>query len=171
MTEAKPGVTKWSDLPEHVQEHYSGTKTTNNELLEGFPEHMHADILAANEFLTNDYPTDEELQAIEDFAGTPREMTEYLRSIWHWDMVSHEPAESDFGPVIRVRLVTGGWSGNESIVSALEKTMYWMIGWESSHRGGLTVFEFRPDQWNEWKGMGHPRVMAKMHGKEWDEAH
>jgi len=38
--------------------------------------------------------------------------------------------------------ITGGWSGNELVISALrENTMFWMLYWKQSNRGGKYVFE------------------------------
>ena len=38
-------------------------------------------------------------------------------------------------------MATGGWSGNESIISSLQDNiMFWSMYWESSHRGGLFIF-------------------------------
>jgi hypothetical protein len=38
-------------------------------------------------------------------------------------------------------LATGGWSGNEELIRALqENRFFWMSAWESSERGGRHVF-------------------------------
>lgn len=39
---------------------------------------------------------------------------------------------------------TGGWSGNESIIGAMQKNrMVWNFLWEQSRRGGHYVFDKR----------------------------
>lgn len=43
-----------------------------------------------------------------------------------------------------VEFVTGGWSANEAVISAMKKNhVMWSLCWESSHRGGLYVFRER----------------------------
>ena len=40
---------------------------------------------------------------------------------------------------VTYHLVTGGWSGCEDVIAAIEGTLLWACCWESSHRGGLFV--------------------------------
>ena len=43
----------------------------------------------------------------------------------------------------RLTLLTGGWSGNEEIIAALQGNWtFWPRYWESSERGGRHVFRF-----------------------------
>ena len=45
-------------------------------------------------------------------------------------------------PLLTRIMATGGWSGNESIIYAMrENYVLWATLWESSHRGGLEVFD------------------------------
>jgi hypothetical protein len=37
----------------------------------------------------------------------------------------------------KIYIATGGWSGNESVIEAMQKNIViWAMTWESSHRGG-----------------------------------
>ncbi len=84
------------------------------------------------------YPEPKELAKIRywgakgnlDFKG----LMEYCMALWHfpsWATVKGT----------RYRFATAGWSGNESIIQALqENTLFWMYCWVSSHRGGLYKF-------------------------------
>lgn len=56
--------------------------------------------------------------------------------------------------VVRVSLATGGWSGNERIIDALDGTMFHLRFWESSHRGGLYVYEVPKAEWEVVSQLG-----------------
>ena len=88
----------------------------------------------------SDYPTEIELKMIENWDAFEEKdylnLMAYVRSIW-W--------MPDWGfkqDGARFELHTGGWSGNESIISAMERnSVFWLLYWESTTRGGHYVFE------------------------------
>ena len=42
----------------------------------------------------------------------------------------------------KLTLITGGWSGNEDVMSAINKNMFFdMLFWQMSKRGGLHEYE------------------------------
>jgi hypothetical protein len=91
--------------------------------------------------IDNPYPTDEALDALASFTGTPGEFLQAVHRQWNdghgrWDeaRLSGDRAEQ---PGTRVVLVTGGWSGNESVIAAVQDTMFHLMFWYSSTRGGL----------------------------------
>ena len=98
------------------------------------------------------YPTDETLAAIEnwpyqDIAGC----LDFCRRAWHWgeawaneDISAHEAAVVHAEKGERyARFATGGWSGNESIVNALDTNyMIHALAWRLSARGGLHIYEY-----------------------------
>lgn len=81
------------------------------------------------------YPEDDELKRLSEWPYADVDgLLLFVRELWHWPQF----AECDGD---ELRLVTGGWSGNESVIGALKQNMgFWAICWESSHRGGLHVF-------------------------------
>ena len=88
--------------------------------------------------MDDEYPSDDDLQKIMDWP--PSEimgLIAFVMSIWHW----HDYAKLDGN---KLELHTGGWSGNEDIIGVLMDTLFWMICWESSVRGGHYYFEI-PD--------------------------
>jgi hypothetical protein len=95
-----------------------------------------------------DYPTNAELKTIRHWPGTFKGLWEYVKSIW-WgaDWGIHEDFSSE---KYKLELHTGGWSGNESIISAFEKSkcrFFWWnhVKWE---RGGHYYFEIYPSTWD-----------------------
>lgn len=94
------------------------------------------------------YPTDEALDHLSSFTGSTEELVAYVRSLMHNGSSLLEDFTDDFGaPEKRLTLVTGGWSGCESVIAALSETMFQVLFWESSNRGGKHTFTFTPDQW------------------------
>jgi hypothetical protein len=82
------------------------------------------------------YPSQEQIAAIiawpySDYKG----LLEFCKSIWHWSDWATSRGNS-------YRFATGGWSGNEDIIDAMQQNhIFWMECRESSHRGGLFKFK------------------------------
>lgn len=105
----------------------------------------------------NIYPTDEQLEKIKTWdirAQGLRELIDYVRFLW-WmperDFRLYQGRSYFFNePVIKLALHTGGWSGNESIISALgANTMFWILYWRKSQRGGHYWFSFPRDRFKK----------------------
>jgi hypothetical protein len=110
-----------------------------------------------------DYPSDEQLEFIKSYKFTfnkegnvnnYQELLDYVHDIWwcpDWGWTK-EMIDADLIPdknitpikVLRLRLSTGGWSGNEDIIQALrENEWFWTFFWQEERRGGHYVFEFK----------------------------
>lgn len=104
------------------------------------------------------YPEEDELQAVREwpYSDLPG-MMDYVRERWryaddgYW-RVFHGTDELSKQPLTVYTIRTGGWSGNESLVGAMqENSMFMAICWEQSCRGGQ--YEFRiPDNLKEDNG-------------------
>ena len=90
------------------------------------------------------YPTNAELLKLKKwdiFKKSQLELLDFIESIW-W--------ASDWGyklkgkRVLRLELHTGGWSGNESIIEALQENfIFWSMSWEKTLAGGHYYFRIR----------------------------
>ncbi len=92
--------------------------------------------------MQEDYPTEEDLEKIRLWPYTDFfALAEFIVSMWHYD----EPWAKLTGKRVKtLRLATGGWSGNESIITALyHNQMFQMLCWEKSQRGGLHIYKIR----------------------------
>ena len=49
--------------------------------------------------------------------------------------------------VILFEYHTGGWSGNEDVISVLAQTTFWFMFWQKSIRGGHYYFEIEHPEW------------------------
>ncbi len=93
--------------------------------------------------MSDGYPTEAELDAIETFYGTPLEFVEYIGSIWRngagWSL---EPLEDNWREGWLARFVTGGWSGCEDVMGRVAGvTMFSFLFHSKWERGGLWEFE------------------------------
>jgi hypothetical protein len=93
--------------------------------------------------MDDEYPSEETLKKIEEWPLNEREdyaaLAEFICSVWHYG----EPWCKLTGKRVKtLRLATGGWSGNESILAALDKNvMFGMLCWQMSKRGGLHIYK------------------------------
>lgn len=77
------------------------------------------------------YPTEETLEAIRQWSYCDMSgLMEFVREAWEYsDYVTREGR--------KLELHTGGWSGNESLITALQdNALFWATCWEKSERGG-----------------------------------
>lgn len=101
-----------------------------------------------DELWDDGYPTDAALDLITGFTGTHAELFALVRELWSPYGVMHIALTDDSREIAAV-LVTGGWSGNESIVGALENSFYVQMRlWHSSTRGGRHEYRVRAGEWN-----------------------
>jgi hypothetical protein len=76
------------------------------------------------------YPEEDELEMIRcwdplDFQG----LFDYLKDLWYYpDYIKQNGRD--------LEIHTGGWSGNEEIMGAVMKTMFWYVCWVRQERGG-----------------------------------
>jgi hypothetical protein len=82
-----------------------------------------------------DYPSKADLTTIHKWPilQDPWGLLDHLIECW-----------TSYGNIIvngrKVIMTTGGWSGNESLIYALQETMWWQLYWQKSERGGLHEF-------------------------------
>jgi hypothetical protein len=97
------------------------------------------------------YPTDEALDFLRTFTGSAHQLVEHLdEAMRGYGGVKVERTTDDFDrPIRQVYMATGGWSGNEEIVSHLMRSFFWFAYWESSKRGGAFTFHVPEDRWDE----------------------
>jgi hypothetical protein len=90
----------------------------------------------SEELLDEDgYPTEVALTRIVDWPHTDMPgLLEYARELWTYQDRWTVEGEKLF-------VSTGGWSGNESIIAAMGRNLFWLLCWEQSRRGGHYIFD------------------------------
>src|SRR3990167_6114070 len=88
--------------------------------------------------MSNEYPTEEQLDTIKDFDLIRRrigELLDYIELLWKYP-------ERFVRGQHTLYLSTGGWSGNEDIIGALRRNfVFWSLYWRRSERGGHYFFD------------------------------
>ena len=114
------------------------------------------DLIEHNALLDDDgYPTDAALDAIEIWHWTDaRGWFKFIEGLWHlrsWGWheadVPHEWSDHrQYKDVLvhQYNISTAGWSGNETIIRAMQRNhTMWNLNWVQSRRGGHYIFELR----------------------------
>jgi hypothetical protein len=87
------------------------------------------------------YPTQYALETLQNWpGGDPVGWLKLAQTLWYWGGRAFElSAEGDSW---KASASTGGWSGNESVIAAMEKnSLLWHTARVSSTRGGHFTFE------------------------------
>lgn len=94
------------------------------------------------------YPTDECLQIIKNWHWSdPKGWFNFIKEHWWapdfgWREVDEPHEYRENREVHRYYLSTGGWSGNETLMRAMEQNRtIWSVHWVQSRRGGHYIFE------------------------------
>lgn len=103
----------------------------------------------SEEYLDGDgYPTDAAFEAIEKWCyNDPHGWFKFIESLWYlrdWGWRCKQFAELDDNDRVEYHISTAGWSGNESIIRAMEGNhILWCRHWVQSRRGGHYIFEVK----------------------------
>lgn len=101
-------------------------------------------------FDSDGYPTEESLKTISgwsDFSSNGyAEWIEYIKELWYWpDFIWVDESENlmvrELNEILLrgssvLKISTGGWSGNESIISAMRENIMWSFNFLSHRNGG-----------------------------------
>ena len=114
------------------------------------------ELLDKGNFLDEDgYPTEDALEIIELWHwDDARGWFKFIESLWAyhdwaWKEIDEPHEWKDLKQykdriVHRYYISTAGWSGNESIIYAMQKADFmWHLNWVQSRRGGHYIFELR----------------------------
>lgn len=95
----------------------------------------------------SEYHTERELKEIQNWdIKDTHNLIERLRDMWEYKNYFIENWGIDNihneRPVLMLELHTGGWSGNEDIIEALQNhKLFWTMWWWKTERGGHYYFE------------------------------
>jgi hypothetical protein len=107
---------------------------------------------------SNIYPRESELKQITnwDYKLGFKSLFEFIEGVWwtpEWGFRVYRTTDHLWDKkVTGVELHTGGWSGNESIIGALEQNfMFWSMSFWKHYRGGHYYFQIPMMIWNKPK--------------------
>lgn len=108
------------------------------------------DKLMEEELLDEDgYPTEAALTIVEEWHWSDAKgWFDFIKSIWHlasWGWSEGDAIDDATGKKAYCYYIsTAGWSGNESIIGAMQRNDFmWHLNWVQSRRGGHYIFELK----------------------------
>jgi len=107
-------------------------------------------LLDEGDFLDDDgYPTDAAYEIVAKWHwDDSKGWFEFINSIWYlksWGWHEGEAIDDITGKKVwHYDISTAGWSGNETIIRAMQENyMLWSMTWVQSRRGGHYIFELK----------------------------
>ena len=106
------------------------------------------------QILMTDYPNEEDLERIRSWEiNSNADLKQVFEFAFDEDVWNHTYGRISGPEVVecleledRYRVSTGGWSGNEDVIGALqENVVWWLFAWHQHTRGGHYVFRFKHD--------------------------
>jgi hypothetical protein len=93
------------------------------------------------------YPTSETLERISNWDHNDSQgWFKFIEGIWHHAVFGWREYQEPDTEYKVYQISTCGWSGNESIITAMEDNyILWSLWWYSSTRGGHYLFKNRDD--------------------------
>lgn len=86
-----------------------------------------------------DYPSEQELDKIRKWDWRdPDGLAQYICTLWYYPDYTKLTGKR----IRKLWLATGGWSGNEDIVGALQQNSFWTFYWQKSVSGGAYWFKW-----------------------------
>lgn len=135
---------KMQKIQKSIDEQLAENLKRKNELLDG------------GVFVDDDgYPTDDALEIVKLWHwDDARGWFKFIESLWAYHdwgwKEKDEPHEWEYHKQYKDKIVhryyisTAGWSGNESIIRAMQDNDFmWYLNWVQSRRGGHYIFELR----------------------------
>lgn len=91
------------------------------------------------------YPDEVELAKIREWDWRDLDgLMAYVKELWwmpDWGWTEEVAPQEDDRPAKRYYISTGGWSGNEDLIDAMQENhVVWSLCWWSSRRGGHHEF-------------------------------
>jgi hypothetical protein len=87
---------------------------------------------------TGRYPSDAALAKIQDWPSDWYALMSFIQGIWEYADWGWSKSGNKYN------ISTGGWSGNEDIIHAMQHNfLFWSLCWYSSKRGGHYEFRVR----------------------------
>lgn len=84
------------------------------------------------------YPSDESLEKVINWKvendNDFHDIMSFCKKLWYYPDYFRKDGDV-------YRLATGGWSGNEDVIRAMQANhMFWIFYWDLSQRGGYYIF-------------------------------
>jgi hypothetical protein len=81
--------------------------------------------------------TEEDIEYLKHIAdkATFNEVCDHIKTMWVWKDLCKKRGR-------KLTLITGGWSGHEELISVLKNSIFGLMYWDSSYRGGKHIFKF-----------------------------